>query len=74
VLTCSTDVCAVVLGEGLQINCSLGCCVVPLSHIIVQDDVKDGVVSISIKCCLNEFSILPFYTGCSTDEETGLAT
>jgi hypothetical protein len=54
-------VCAVVLHEGLQVNHSFRCCIVPLCCFILQDDIKDGVISISVKCCLNEFSISPFY-------------
>jgi hypothetical protein len=61
VLPHSVDVCAVVPGEGLQVNCSLRHHVIPLSHFRVQDDAKDGVVHISITCCLNTFSIQHFY-------------
>jgi hypothetical protein len=47
VLSCSV-VCAGELGERLQVVCSSGCHVVPLSHFIVQDDFEDGDVNTSM--------------------------
>jgi hypothetical protein len=50
VLSHSVHDCVVVLDEGLQVNCSLGHDVIPLSHFRVQYDAKDEIVSISVAC------------------------
>jgi hypothetical protein len=47
-LSSSVDVCAAVLGEGLQVVYILGCLVISLSHFVVPDDVENEVVNTTI--------------------------